>query len=64
MACFVSYDVFGGAHQSEYVQVKPLLVVATAILKATGTYHEGDFAVTSGYTWVTAVYNISICLSL
>lgn len=48
----------------QYVQVKPLLVFATAISKWTGTYHEGDFAVTSGYTWVTAAYNISICLSL
>jgi hypothetical protein len=46
------------------VQVKPLLVVAVAILKATGHYHEGDFKVSSGYTWVTIAYNISICLSL
>jgi len=53
-----------GVLMAEYVQVKPLLVVATAILKATGTYHEGDFKVSSGYTWVTIVYNISICLSL
>ncbi|WVQ83622.1 hypothetical protein IAT38_005763 [Cryptococcus sp. DSM 104549] len=48
----------------QYVQVKPLLVVATVILKATGTYQEGNFSATSGYTYVSIVYNISICLSL
>lgn len=48
----------------QYVQIKPLLVVATVILKATGTYKEGSFAADSGYTYVSVVYNISICLSL
>ncbi|WVN85707.1 uncharacterized protein L203_100857 [Cryptococcus depauperatus CBS 7841] len=48
----------------QYVQVKPLLVVATIVLKATGTYQEGRFATDSGYTYVSIVYNISICLSL
>ncbi|EIW66624.1 hypothetical protein TREMEDRAFT_34766 [Tremella mesenterica DSM 1558] len=48
----------------QYVQVKPLLVIATAILKATGTYREGKFAASSGYTYVSIVYNLSICLSL
>jgi hypothetical protein len=48
----------------EYVQVKPLLVVATVILKATGTYQEGRFASDSGYTYISIVYNTSICLSL
>lgn len=52
------------AHRVEYVQVKPLLVVATAILKATGTYREGRFAGDSGYTYISIVYNTSICLSL
>ncbi|ODO09217.1 hypothetical protein I350_02817 [Cryptococcus amylolentus CBS 6273] len=48
----------------QYVQVKPLLVVVTVISKATGTYQEGKFSATSGYTYVSVVYNISICLSL
>jgi hypothetical protein len=48
----------------EYVQVKPLLVVATIVLKATGTYQEGRFAWDSGYTYISVVYNTSICWSL
>lgn len=52
------------ADESEYVQIKPLLVVATVILKATGTYREGRFAADSGYTYISVVYNTSICLSL
>ncbi|WWC60264.1 uncharacterized protein I303_102831 [Kwoniella dejecticola CBS 10117] len=48
----------------QYVQVKPLLVLATVILKVTGKYREGDFAIDSGYTYISVVYNTSICLSL
>ncbi|WVF67157.1 hypothetical protein IAT40_001903 [Kwoniella sp. CBS 6097] len=48
----------------QYVQVKPLLVLATVILKATGKYREGDFSADSGYTYISIVYNTSICLSL
>ncbi|GMK56614.1 hypothetical protein CspeluHIS016_0304540 [Cutaneotrichosporon spelunceum] len=48
----------------QYVQIKPLLVIATAVCKWTGTWKEGQFILTSGYTYVTIVYNISICLSL
>ncbi|BEI82503.1 hypothetical protein CcaverHIS002_0303710 [Cutaneotrichosporon cavernicola] len=48
----------------QYVQIKPLLVIATAVCKWTGTWKEGEFTLTSGYTYVTIVYNISICLSL
>jgi hypothetical protein len=48
----------------QYVQIKPLLVVVTAVCKWTGTWKEGEFTLTSGYTYVTIVYNISICLSL
>ncbi|WVW80095.1 hypothetical protein I302_102068 [Kwoniella bestiolae CBS 10118] len=48
----------------QYVQVKPLLVLATIILKLTGKYREGDFAIDSGYTYISIVYNTSICLSL
>ncbi|WVR03846.1 hypothetical protein IAU60_000843 [Kwoniella sp. DSM 27419] len=48
----------------QYVQIKPLLVIATVTLKATGKYREGDFAADSGYTYISIVYNTSICLSL
>jgi hypothetical protein len=48
----------------EYVQVKPVLAIATLILKACGKYKEGDFSLSSGYLYVTIVYNTSICLSL
>ncbi|KAG1874914.1 DUF300-domain-containing protein [Suillus subluteus] len=48
----------------QYVQVKPVLAVASLIMKATGTYHEGDFRARSGYLYVSIVYNVSICLAL
>ncbi|KIJ62327.1 hypothetical protein HYDPIDRAFT_176629 [Hydnomerulius pinastri MD-312] len=48
----------------QYVQVKPLLAITSMILKATGTYHEGDFRARSGYLYVSIVYNVSICLAL
>ncbi|TDL20506.1 DUF300-domain-containing protein [Rickenella mellea] len=48
----------------QYVQVKPVLALATLILKAVGKYNEGTLRATSGYLYVSIVYNISICLSL
>ncbi|EIN05458.1 DUF300-domain-containing protein [Punctularia strigosozonata HHB-11173 SS5] len=48
----------------QYVQVKPVLAIATLILKATGKYNEGDLRVDSGYLYISIVYNTSICLSL
>ncbi|ORX33656.1 organic solute transporter Ostalpha-domain-containing protein [Kockovaella imperatae] len=48
----------------QYVQVKPFLVIATIVLKATGLYQEGRFSADSGYTYVSILYNASICLSL
>jgi len=51
-------------HTSEYVQVKPVLAVASLILKAAGKFNEGDLRADSGYLYVSIVYNISICLSL
>ncbi|KAG2136944.1 DUF300-domain-containing protein [Suillus bovinus] len=48
----------------QYVQVKPLLAIASLVMKATGTYHEGDFRARSGYLYVSIVYNVSICLAL
>ncbi|OJA12705.1 hypothetical protein AZE42_02877, partial [Rhizopogon vesiculosus] len=48
----------------QYVQVKPMLALASLIMKATGTYNEGDFRARSGYLYVSIVYNVSICLAL
>ena len=48
----------------EYVQIKPILAVTTVVLKALGIYNEGNFRATSGYLYVSIVYNVSIFLSL
>ncbi|RPD56533.1 DUF300-domain-containing protein [Lentinus tigrinus ALCF2SS1-6] len=48
----------------QYVQVKPILALATVILKAVGKYNEGDLRANSGYLYVSVVYNFSICLAL
>lgn len=66
--CVSSRRLFHGRADTfpltEYVQVKPVLAVASLIMKATGTYHEGDFRARSGYLYVSIVYNVSICLAL
>lgn len=49
---------------SEYVQLKPVLALATVILKLLGKFNEGDLRANSGYLYVSIVYNGSICLSL
>ncbi|SPO47344.1 uncharacterized protein PSANT_05032 [Moesziomyces antarcticus] len=48
----------------QYVQVKPVLAVATLLLKAAGKYEEGKISVSNGYTWVSFTYNVSVFLSL
>ena len=48
----------------QYAWMKPILSIATIILKATDTYQEGYLGLTSGYLWVGIVYNVSITLSL
>ncbi|KAJ7757267.1 DUF300-domain-containing protein [Mycena maculata] len=48
----------------QYVQVKPILAVATLVLKALGKFNEGNLSATSGYLYISIVYNTSICLSL
>ncbi|CAL1710429.1 unnamed protein product [Somion occarium] len=48
----------------QYVQVKPILALATIILKATGKFNEGDLRWDSGYLYVSTVYNVSICMAL
>lgn len=48
----------------QYAWMKPLLAVATIVMKATGTYQEGYIGLSSGYFWTGLLYNISICWSL
>ncbi|EPQ51504.1 DUF300-domain-containing protein [Gloeophyllum trabeum ATCC 11539] len=48
----------------QYVQVKPILAMATLLLKSLGKYNEGDLRAASGYLYVSIVYNVSICLAL
>jgi len=48
----------------QYVQLKPLLAIASLALKASGKFNEGEFRIDSGYLYVSIVYNVSICLSL
>ena len=48
----------------QYTWIKPILSVATIVMKATNTYQEGYVGLRSGYFWSGIVYNISISLSL
>lgn len=48
----------------QYAWLKPVLGLATIIMKATGTYQEGYIGLTSGYLWSGIFYNISVTLSL
>lgn len=48
----------------QYTWLKPVLSVATIILKATDTYQEGYLGVKSGYLWIGILYNVSVTLSL
>ncbi|CAD6577133.1 MAG: hypothetical protein CYPHOPRED_000172 [Cyphobasidiales sp. Tagirdzhanova-0007] len=49
---------------AEYVQIKPVLAIITIILKATGTYGDGQFEANAGYTYISVAYNFSVTLSL
>lgn len=48
----------------QYAYLKPILAVATIVMKLTGTYQEGYLGPTSGYLWAGIIYNVSITLSL
>ena len=48
----------------QYAWLKPILGLATIVMKATGTYQEGYIGVTSGYLWSGILYNVSVTLSL
>ena len=48
----------------QYAWLKPILAVATIIMKSTGIYQEGYIGLKSGYLWSGIIYNISITMSL
>ncbi|KAJ2895365.1 hypothetical protein MKZ38_006636 [Zalerion maritima] len=48
----------------QYAFLKPMLALATVIMKATGTYQEGYIGLKSGYFWSGIIYNLSVTLSL
>lgn len=48
----------------QYAWLKPILGLATIVMKATGTYQEGYIGLTSGYLWSGILYNVSVTLSL
>ncbi|KAK9399930.1 putative transmembrane protein [Crotalus adamanteus] len=48
----------------QFCVVKPLMAIITVVLQAFGKYQDGDFDVTSGYLYVTIIYNISVSLAL
>lgn len=48
----------------QYAYLKPVLAVATIVMKSTNTYQEGYIGLGSGYLWSGIIYNISITLCL
>ncbi|KAI9370871.1 organic solute transporter Ostalpha-domain-containing protein [Aspergillus egyptiacus] len=48
----------------QYAWLKPILAIATIIMKATDTYKEGYLGLSSGYLWTGILYNISVTISL
>jgi len=48
----------------QYAWLKPILALATIIMKATDTYQEGYIGLKSGYFWSGIIYNISVTVSL
>ncbi|KAI1004515.1 Transmembrane protein 184 [Podosphaera aphanis] len=48
----------------QYAWLKPVLGLASVIMKATGTYKEGYLGLDSGYLWSGIAYNLSVTISL
>lgn len=48
----------------QYAWLKPVLCIATIIMKLTDTYQEGYLGITSGYLWSSILYNLSVTISL
>jgi Organic solute transporter Ostalpha len=48
----------------QYAWLKPVLGIASIIMKATDTYQEGYVGLKSGYFWSGIIYNLSVTISL
>jgi hypothetical protein len=48
----------------QYAWLKPVLGLATIIMKSLDVYQEGYISLTSGYLWNGIAYNVSVTLSL
>ncbi|OJJ01649.1 hypothetical protein ASPVEDRAFT_41256 [Aspergillus versicolor CBS 583.65] len=48
----------------QYTWLKPILAIASIVMKATDTYKEGYLGLSSGYLWTGILYNISVSVSL
>lgn len=48
----------------QYAWLKPILALASIIMKATDTYQEGYIGASSGYLWTGLIYNLSVSISL
>ncbi|KAI3625301.1 hypothetical protein CBS9595_000662 [Malassezia furfur] len=48
----------------QYVQFKPILAIATVILKFIGKYEDGRLGLENGYTWISLLYNVSVFIAL
>ncbi|RFU28271.1 hypothetical protein B7463_g8068, partial [Scytalidium lignicola] len=48
----------------QYAWLKPILALASIIMKSTGVYQEGYIGLSSGYFWSGIIYNISVTVSL
>lgn len=48
----------------QYTWLKPILALATVIMKLCGVYQEGYIGLSSGYFWSGIIYNISVTVSL
>ena len=48
----------------QYAWLKPVLGIATIVMKSTNVYQEGYIGLTSGYLWSGILYNVSVTLSL
>ncbi|TVY78426.1 Transmembrane protein 184-like protein [Lachnellula suecica] len=48
----------------QYAWLKPVLSIATIIMKTGGVYKEGNLSPGSGYLWTGILYNVSVTLSL
>ncbi|OKL58001.1 hypothetical protein UA08_06688 [Talaromyces atroroseus] len=48
----------------QYAWLKPILALASIIMKATDTYQEGYIGASSGYMWTGIIYNVSVSVSL